>query len=174
MYYHKHSNKYISEGQEFTLNNITYSSSWLSQISAEQIADMGLEKVVIEGTKGNNRFYYVGEQYNGPIINIVNVPKDIAAIKASEINQIKTETYQILQPTDYIEVRNIRDPNYKPNWIEWRTQVIDYSNQLVDNITNAQDIGEIENILDNIKWPNDPNYISVPNESTTETQGDIS
>jgi hypothetical protein len=173
MYYHQETNKYIAEGQEFTLGDITYSSQWLSQIPAEKIAEMGLETVTFEGENKDGRFYWNGLEHDGAVIRIVNTPKDVDFVKGNLITQLKREAYEILQSTDYIEARNLRDPNYKIDWMLWRDQVRTYSSTTVADINNALDIPALEVIMSSFSWPQDPSYIapvalvSIPTDSSS-------
>jgi hypothetical protein len=160
MYYHKESNKYIPENQQFTLGDIEYSASWLAQISPEQITEMGLEPVVVEGGKKDAQFYWNGESYEGAVIRITNTPRDLDQVKSVQTQQIKTEAFNILQPSDYIDTRNLRDPEYKPEWVEWRDQIRAYATNTIENISLAEDVDSVKFIIDGLAWPKDPNYVA--------------
>jgi hypothetical protein len=160
MYYHQETNRYIAEGQQFELNGIEYSAMWLFQISADQIAEMGLVPVVYEGQNKDTRLYLNGIEYDGATIKTINTPLDLEQVKTTLTSQLKREAYEILQPTDYIEARNLRDPNYKSDWMMWRDQVRAYSAELIQNISLAEDVDSVKSILDGLAWPHDPNYVA--------------
>jgi hypothetical protein len=132
----------------------------LAQITPQQITEMGLEPVVVEGEKKDAQFYWNGESYEGSVIRITNTPRDLDQVKSVQIQQIKTEAFNILQPSDYIDTRNLRDPEYKPEWVEWRDQVRAYSSTTIADINNALDIPALEVIMSSFSWPHDPSYVA--------------
>ena len=154
MFYHQATNKYIQENTQFELEGITYPSMWLNQSTPEQKLAIGLEEVVITNSPYNPKYYWAGETLEGATLTYIGIPKDLDEIKQTESRSIKNIVYSILQPTDYIEIRNIRDPLYKPEWIQWRESILSYYNTIINQINNSTSIEEIEQI--EIEWPPSP------------------
>jgi len=75
MYYSKTENKHISEYTQFTLGGITYPQQWLTQATPEQKAAIGLEEVVVTGSRADDRFYWVSENLVGASLSYTNTPK---------------------------------------------------------------------------------------------------
>lgn len=96
MFYHKESNTYIQLDVGFTVNGITYPDSWLRNASMEARLAIGLEEVITNGVREDERYYFVSEVVNGAVKTIVNTPKPIEMI-----NQMKQE--QILNQIDQLE-----------------------------------------------------------------------
>jgi len=75
MYYSQTENKHISEYTQFTLGGITYPQQWLAQATPEQKAAIGLEEVVVTGSRADDRFYWVSENLVGASLTYTNTPK---------------------------------------------------------------------------------------------------
>ena len=75
MYYSQSENKHISEYTQFTLGGITYPQQWLAQATPEQKAAIGLEEVVVTGSRADDRFYWVSENLVGASLTYTNTPK---------------------------------------------------------------------------------------------------
>jgi hypothetical protein len=72
--------------------------------------------------------------------------------------------YTMLQPIDYIDIRNLRDPEYKVDWMTWRESVRTYSASTVTSIEACTTVDELANIVTNLDWPKDPDYVAPPVE----------
>jgi hypothetical protein len=160
MYYCSLTNNYINDGFEFTIGDVTYPYIWISQATDEQKAELGINPVVAINSPADERYYWVGTSYNGAELTFINTPKDLDYLKTTFTSQIKQQVYGLLQPTDYIDIRNMRDPNYKIDWMVWRDQVRAYSAELIQNISLAEDVDSVKSILDGLAWPHDPNYVA--------------
>ena len=75
MYYSQSENKHITEYTQFTLGGITYPQQWLAQATPEQKAAIGLEEVVVTGSRADDRFYWVSENLVGASLTYTNTPK---------------------------------------------------------------------------------------------------
>lgn len=75
MYYSQTENKHITEYTQFTLGGITYPQQWLAQATPEQKAAIGLEEVVVTGSRADDRFYWVSENLIGASLSYTNTPK---------------------------------------------------------------------------------------------------
>jgi hypothetical protein len=160
MYYCSLTNNYINDGFEFTIGDVTYPYVWISQATDEQKAELGIEPVVATNAPADERFYWVGTSYNGAELTYINTPKDLDYLKTTFTSQIKHQAYGLLQPSDYIDTRNLRDPEYKPEWVEWRDQIRAYATNTIENISLAEDVDSVKSVIDGLAWPKDPNYVA--------------
>jgi hypothetical protein len=155
MFYRKDSNQYITEGMPFTIDGVQYPSNWLNLSTAEDKAAIGLEEVVATNAPADQKYYWVSEVLNGAEKTYTNTPKDLDDCKAQAVSEAKTQAYSLLQPTDYVEVRNLKDPTYKPEWVTWRDSVRSACTARVAEIATVKDVDELA-ALGNINWPADP------------------
>lgn len=174
MFYATKQNKYIVEGTAFELDGVQYPAVWLNQATAEQKAAIGLKEVVATNSPADDRFYWVSEQLNGAELTYVNTPKQLddseepdesgklvktTGLKTTWSNQVKNMVYTMLQPTDYIDIRNLREPEYKLDWMLWRESVRNYSATVVTSIAACTTVDELANVVTNLDWPHDPDYV---------------
>lgn len=96
MFYHQSENKYIHEGQQFTLDGVTYPSGWLNQSTPEEKLALGLVEVVKTNLPGNPEFYFVNEELNGAELTYVNEPKDLQGIRDRLWEKIKSKRDQLI------------------------------------------------------------------------------
>lgn len=182
MFYATKQNKYIVEGNAFELDGVQYPAVWLNQSTPEMKAALGLEEVIATDSPADDRFYWVSETLNGASLTYVNTPKQLddseepdesgklvktVGLKTTWSNQVKNMVYTMLQPTDYIDIRNLREPEYKLDWMLWRESVRNYSKTVVTSIAACTTVDELANVVTNLNWPNDPNYV-VPTETPAE------
>lgn len=175
MFYATKQNKYIQEGTAFELDGVQYPAVWLNQSTIEQKAAVGLQEVIATNSPPDERFYWVWSELNGAELTYVNAPKQLSdseepdesgklvkttGLKTNWKEQIKTTTYAMLQPTDYIDIRNLRDPSYKLDWMAWRSAVLDKSRVVVAAIDACTTVDELASVVTNLNWPHDPNYVA--------------
>lgn len=176
MFYATKQNKYIVEGTAFELDGVQYPAVWLNQSTIEQKTAIGLVEVIATNSPADDRFYWVSETLNGAERTYTNTPKQLddseepdesgklvktVGLKTTWSNQVKNMVYTMLQPTDYIDIRNLRDPEYKIDWMLWREQVRTYSTTTVTNIQACTTVDELANIVTNLDWPKEPDYVVV-------------
>lgn len=174
MFYNAEYNKYVNEGSAFELGGVQYPAVWLNQSTAEQKAQVGLVEVVATNSPADDRFYWVSSTLNGAELTYVNTPKQLddseeldesgklvktVGLKTTWSAQVKQMAYTMLQPTDYIDTRNLRDPNYKVDWMLWREQVRTYSESTVTAIEACTTVDELAALVTSMEWPHDPNYV---------------
>ncbi len=179
MFYNKEFNKYVVEGTAFELGGVQYPAIWLNQATAEQKAAIGLQEVVATNSPADDRFFWVSSTLNEAELTYVNTPKQLndseepdesgklvktIGLKTTWSAQVKTTAYSLLQPTDYIDLRNLRDPNYKVDWMLWRDQVRAYSESTVTGIEACTTVDELAAVVTSMEWPHDPNYVAPPVE----------
>lgn len=170
MFYATKQNKYIVEGTAFELDGEMFPAGWLNQASQELKDKYGLVEVIATNSPEDSRFFWVSETLDREYLTYTNIPKDFATLKSDWISQIKQTAYSLLQPTDYIDLRNLRDPNYKQDWMIWREGVRTTSTNLTLAITDANDVFELIAIVTQIEWPKDPDAIIVETQTQTQNQ----
>ncbi len=175
MFYATKQNKYIQEGTAFELDGVQYPAVWLNQATAEQKAELGLQEVIATNSPADERFYWVSSTLNGAELTYVNTPKQLddseepdesgklvktTGLKTTWTAQVKQMVFTLLSPTDYIDIRNLRDPSYKTDWMAWRDSVRAYSATTVTSINACTTVDELANIVTSMEWPHDPNYVT--------------
>jgi len=158
MFWHKKSDTYINEGTQFDIDGVTYPSSWLNQSTPEQKKALGLVEVKTVGEPKDGKYYWVSNVLKDGVLTYINNPKELDQVKANAVTEIKQTAFTVLQPTDYVEARNLRDPNYKVDWMLWRDSIRAQSSDAVAAVNAATDVDVIAAIFP-ITWHNDPNFI---------------
>ena len=171
MFYATKQDKYIVEGTAFELDGVQYPAVWLNQATAEQKAAIGLVEVIATDSPKDDRFYWVSEQLNGASLTYINYPKQLddseepdesgklvktVGLKTTWAEQVKNTAYTLLQPTDYIDLRNLRDPEYKVDWMAWREAVRTKSSEVVTAIEACTTVEELASVVTQIVWPLNP------------------
>lgn len=155
MFYRQASDQYIQEGQPFEIDGTSYPANWLNCSTPEQKADLGLVEVTNDNQPEDDRFYWVSATLNGAVRTYTNTPKDLAGLKTQWTSQIKHQAYVTLQSTDYIEIRNLRDATYKPDWITWRESVRTACAKTIAAIDAAVDVPSLQAAIQ-VNLPKDP------------------
>lgn len=156
MFYHQATNKYIQEGTQFTIDGITYPAQWLNKSTLEEKQALGLIEVTNANEPFDPKYYWTSESLDGAVRTFSGIPKELDQLKTNCITQVKQMAYSILSPSDYIDIRNLRDPSYKPEWITWRDSIRAVSSETAVAINNSTSVDEIAEIMANVVWPNDP------------------
>lgn len=156
MWYASTNNTYIQDGQAFELDGISYPPQWIAQATPEQKTAIGLEEVVATNSPKSDQYYWVSTELNGASLTYVNTPKDSDIIKELILSTIKQQAYSLLQPTDYVELRNIKDNTYKPEWILWRDSIRQQASNAISLCESLNSVQDLENVLP-INWNPDPN-----------------
>jgi hypothetical protein len=160
MYYHIDTGVYIQEGTPFTLNEVQYPANWLQLASPEQKQDMGIVETVTYNSPEDDRFYWVNSTWNEGVLTYTNTPKDLTVLKTQWKNTIRQQAYSLLQSTDYMEIRNMRDATYKPEWMVWRESVRDTASMALVAIGTASTVEEVQTAI-KVVWPNNPDYVEL-------------
>jgi len=183
MWYSKSENKYVVEGTAFVLNEVQYPANWLNIASLYEKLDIGLQEVTVANERGDDRFYWVSENLDGAVLTYVNTTKQLddseeedessklvktTGLKTTWTEQVKSTVYTLLQPTDYIDLRNLRDPEYKVDWMMWREAVRAKSSEVVAAIKACTTVDELATVVTQIEWPHDPDYVAPPVEEVVE------
>ena len=156
--FYKAPNTYINEGTQFDIDGVTYPSSWLNQSTPEQKKALGLVEVVASNQPFDPKYYWTGETLNGATLTYTGTAKDLDVVKKDALASIDSQAYSILQPTDYIEARNLRNPEYKLDWMLWRDSVRATAKASVTAVNACTTVDEVAALT--ITWPNNPDYVA--------------
>jgi len=164
MYYRQASNQHIVEGMQFTIDGITYPSSWLSIVTEQDKTNLGLEFVVTIGEFKDGKYYNNSEVLNGATLTITSVAKPLNEVKTQAVQDIRATAYSILFPSDWMVVKAMETSTPIPaDWNTWRASIRTTAADTVTAINAATDVDAVANVMANIVWANDPNYV-VPTE----------
>lgn len=155
--------QFLPEGTPFKLDGIQYPANYLNLSTPQEKARLGIVDVVY-GQRADDRYYWVSEDApvvdNGVVkVNYTNTPKDLDACKAQALDAVKSAAYSLLQPTDYIDIRNLRDPEYKLDWMLWRDQIRNQASAQANLINDCADVAALA-ALPNVEWAHDPNWVA--------------
>lgn len=120
-------------------NGTQYPPNWLTFATDEEKASIGIEWIA-DPEPYDDRFYWSAGH-----------AKDIDQVKAVLVGQIRQTAYGLLQPTDYVDLRNLRDPTYKPDVMTWRDAVRAASNTNEALVAAATTVEELASL--NLTWP---------------------
>ena len=153
MFYRQQSDQYINENTAFTIDGVQYPSNWLNLTSAADKEALGLVEVTTVGERKDERYYWVGETLEGAVRTIVNTPKELDDVKKNATTQVNQMAFSILQPTDFVEIRNLKDPTYKADHVTWRASIVTYCNTITAAIEAATDVDQVAEAVSSINWP---------------------
>jgi len=151
MFYRARSNQYIQRGVAFTLEDIQYPANWFNLASEEDLTELGVIPVQVIGAPKSELYYINSTILESGTLTHVATPRDLANAKAVRIDEIKSQVKSILSTTDYIDVRNLRDPSYKPEVVAWREAVRAASKDAVNSINAATEVDAVA--ATDIAWP---------------------
>ena len=122
-----------------------------------------------EGTREDDRFYWVSENRNGAVISYTNTPKDLAALKTQWKTQVNQNAYTILLQSDWMVVKAVETSTaVAADWTAYRAAVRTAAATAVAAIDAAADVPALQAAIQ-VTWPNDPNYVA-PTETDTQQQ----
>lgn len=150
-------NKYINEGTPFILNEVQYPANWLQYASIAEKTAIGLVEVQTVNAPADDKFYWVSSSLDNGVLTYTNTPKDLEMLKSHWKHIIRQQAYTILVPTDYVEIRNLRDATYKPEVMAWRESVRDVASMTLVAIEEATDVLSLQAVVQ-VAWPTSPDY----------------
>ena len=157
--------QYILENTAFTIGDTHYPSNWLSHSTQEQKDALGLIEVMIEGQREDDRFYWVTENRNGAIISYTNTSKDLDELKSQWVKQVNQTAYSLLLPSDWMVVKALETSTAVPAaWTAFRASVRSTAANAVAAINACADVPALQVVVQ-ITWPNNPDYVEVSNGS---------
>jgi len=158
--------RFIPEGVAFKLNGKFYASDWLNLSTPAEKAALGIVDVVYE-QRPNDKFYWVTElppTYNTETKQVdvayTSTAKDLFECQNQAVTDVGQQAYSLLQPTDYIDLRNLRDPQYKLDWMAWRDAIRAQAKAQVALITACKDVAELA-ALPSVEWANNPDWVDT-------------
>ena len=159
--------QFLPEGTPFKLDGVQYPANFLNLSTPQEKARLGIVDVVY-GQRADDRYYWVSEDapvVDGGVVkvNYTNTPKDLDACKKQALTTVKSAAYSLLQPTDYIDIRNMRDPNYKIDWMLWREQIRNQASAQLGLINACVDVASLA-ALPSVEWARSPDYYVAPAE----------
>ena len=161
MWYREQSNQYINDGMQFVIDGMTYPAQWLNQATPEQKAELGLVEVVATNTPYDPRYYWTGEQLNGAELTYTGTPKELASVQKDCVSQVNQTAYTLLFPSDWMVVKAMETSTPIPaDWNTWRASIRTTAADTVALINAATDVDAVANVMSNIVWANDPNYVA--------------
>lgn len=153
---------FIPAGTGFEINGVQYPANWLNLSTPEEKAAVGIVDVVY-GPYPNDQYYWVSQ--DAPVyadgvvtVNYTATPKDLADCIKQAVSAINAQAYSILLPTDYIDTRNLRDPNYKIDWMIWRESILNNCRTQISKISACTTVAELA-ALPSVQWAHDPNWV---------------
>ena len=166
MFYCTTTGQYINEGTQFEIDGQTFPPQWLNQSTPEQKAALGLEEVVATNQPYNPVYYWTGEVLDQATLTYTGTPKDLADVQKQAVAQVNQTAYTLLFPSDWMVVKAMETSTPVPaDWNTWRASIRTTAADTVTAINAATDVDAVANVMANIVWANDPNYIeAVPSE----------
>ena len=160
MFYCAKENKYIIEQTPFTIDGTGYPADWLNHASVQDKKTLGLVEVTYEGTREDDRFYWVTENRNGAVISYTNSPKDLDALKKQWLASTNQAAYSILVQSDWMVVKAMETSTTVPaDWSTYRAAVRSAAQAAVAAINAAADVPALQAAIQ-VTWPHDPNYVA--------------
>jgi len=185
MFYATKQDKYIQEGTAFELDGVQYPAVWLNQATAEQKAAIGLEEVIATNSPADSRYYWVSETLNGAELTYINTPKQLddseepdesgklvktVGLKTVWKEQVNNIVYTTLAPSDYMPARAYETGEpMNEAWKNYRSAVRAYATTTKLAIDACATVDELANIVTNLQWPHDPNYVAPVETDTMQT-----
>ena len=153
--------QYIQDGAPFSADGTSYPAGWLNAASAEEKAAIGLVEVTYEGTREDDRFYWVNETRNGAVITTTSTPKDLDGLKKQWKAQINQIAYTMLLPSDWMVVKAMETSTTAPaEWTTYRAAVRTAARDALAAIDAAADVPALQTAVQ-VTWFNDPDYVAA-------------
>ena len=153
------SGKRIGYGEAFTIGNTQYPGNWLSLVTREERAAIGITEIV-EQPRPDDRYYWVSQNDDG---SFTAMPKDLEGLKKQAVANIKSAAASSLAQSDWMVTRAFETGTAAaPAWSAYRANVRDVSNKAEAATMAATSIDELiaATVVD---FGNDPNYVEPPN-----------
>jgi hypothetical protein len=161
MFYCAKENKYIVEQTPFTIDGTGYPADWLNHASAEDKVTLGLVEVTYEGTREDDRFYWVSENRNGAVISYTNTAKDLDGLKAQWKITTNAVAYSALVQSDWMVVKALETSATVPaDWTTYRAAVRTATATAVAAIDASADVPALQAAIQ-VTWPTDPNFVAM-------------
>lgn len=161
MFYCAKEDKYIVEQTPFTIDGTGYPADWLNHASVQDKETLGLVEVTYEGTREDDRFYWVSENRNGAVITFTNNPKDLDGLKKQWKDSINQQAYTLLLPSDWMVVKSVETQTpVAAEWTAYRASVRTAAAAGVAAVEAAADVPALQAAIQ-VAWPNDPDFVAL-------------
>jgi hypothetical protein len=165
----------ITEGSDFTLNDMTYPYSWLEGASPSVRASLGIEA---EGDINYNEKYYFSKDRPRPLEDNEQVDDNgdpvyvkvwdettksmidsdkrsiTTGLKTRCTSEVKSTTNNLLKPTDYYIIRHEVESVEIPESIStYRAAIITESDRVVTAISSVESLEDLIEVMNSISWP---------------------
>ena len=161
MFYCAKEDKYIVEQTPFTIDGTGYPADWLNHASVQDKETLGLVEVTYEGTREDDRFYWVSETRNGAVITFTNNPKDLDGLKKQWKDSINQQAYTLLLPSDWMVVKSVETQTpVAAAWTAYRASVRTAAATGVAAVEAAADVPALQAAIQ-VAWPNDPDFVAL-------------
>ena len=140
-------NQVLNVDQPFTgLDGTQFPANWLRLTSWEEKEAIGITEVA-DSVRPDDRFYYVDS-------NGIGTPKDLDALKADWVAQIKQTANSLLAPTDWMVVRKMEGGADIPADVAaYRTAVRAASNAHETALNAITDFDTFMAAVTSLAWP---------------------
>jgi hypothetical protein len=160
--FYKSPNTYINEGTQFTIDGVTYPSSWLNQSTPEQKQALGLQEVIATNSPFNPTYYWTGETLEGATLTYTGTPKDLAEVQKQAVAQVNQTAYTLLFPSDWMVVKSVETSiPIAFDWNTWRASIRTTAANATTVVNASTTVDEVAVIVSGLVWANDPNYVEA-------------
>jgi hypothetical protein len=146
-------NKILPLDTPFELNGNLYPANWLSLSTPLDRLAIGIVEVA-NITRPDDTYYWVSENPDG---SYTSTPKDLDELKKNRIRQINQSAYTILQPSDWMYVKELETGiAMDATWKQWRANIRSTASAASSDVSACV---TIENLiaLPSINWELPPN-----------------
>ena len=161
------SGKRIGYGEAFTVGDTQYPGNWLSLVTREERAAIGITEIV-EQPRPDDRYHWVSQNDDG---SFTATPKDLDDLKKQAVANIKAAAASLLAQSDWMVTRAFEtSTTVDPKWSAYRVGVRDASNKAEAAVMAATSIDELiaASVVD---FGNDPNYVEpAPMKATSSRE----
>jgi hypothetical protein len=105
-YYHQPTGIYCATGALFALGDTQYPANWLEFATPDQIANIGLAPVVINGVRGDEALFDNSEVTVAGVCTITATPKDANVLKLARWENLTASPWQIRKALNQTGLRN--------------------------------------------------------------------
>lgn len=154
-FFHAATNQYVRVGVPFEIEGTQYPANWLQFSTPEEKAELGLQEVTVVGERKDDRYYWVSESLEGPVLTITSTPKDLEQVRTNAIAQVNASAYSLMLPSDWMITRKVeRNVDVPEAWATYRAAVITASTAARTAYESASSVDEI--VAVEIAWPVSP------------------
>lgn len=173
----------ITEGSDITLNGMTYPYEWLEGTSPSVRVSLGIE---VSDYINFDAKYYVSkdvaksledreeldDEGNPAYLQVYDVATEsmvdttvrlvAQGLKTNCLNEIKTKTNDVLQPTDFYILRNhVEETEIPADVVTYRAAVVTESTRLQTAIPTVTTVEELISVMNSAAWPSFPVRVVV-------------